>query len=161
MPLTPFHFGPALLFGLLFFSCLDLPTFIVANAILDLEPLAALVLGLEYPLHGFFHSFVGASIIALALAPAMMKLAPTMQKSMKALRLEQEFSWKSVLLASFSGVYLHILLDAPLYGDIRPFWPYSENPLAGAWNTNTIQIACILLFAFGAAVYIYCFVKRR
>ena len=160
MPLTPFHLGPALLFGLLLFSYLDFPTFIVANVVLDIEPFAALVFG-GYPLHGFFHTFMGASIVALALAPVMMKIAPTIQKFMKALKLGQEVSWKSVLLASFSGVYLHILLDAPLYWDIRPFWPSSANPLAGLWNAGEIQIVCILLFAFGAAIFAYRFVKRR
>ncbi len=39
MPLTPFHLGPDLFFGLLFFSYVDFPTFLVANVIVDIEPI--------------------------------------------------------------------------------------------------------------------------
>ena len=59
MPFTPFHLGPALFLGLLLFRLVDLPTFLAANVILDLEPLAVLLLDLDYPLHGLFHSFLG------------------------------------------------------------------------------------------------------
>ncbi len=67
MPFTPFHLGPALLFGLVLFSYLDFPTFMVANVIVDIEPFMIIALGLDLPLHGFFHSFLGGVIVSLLL----------------------------------------------------------------------------------------------
>jgi len=65
MPFTPFHLGQALFFGLLLFRHIHFPTFIMANIIVDLESFFIMLLGLDYPLHGFFHSFVGGSLIAM------------------------------------------------------------------------------------------------
>lgn len=58
MPFTPFHLGPAIFFGMLLRRNMHMPTFIVANVILDVEPLLVLILGLKYPLHGYFHTFI-------------------------------------------------------------------------------------------------------
>ncbi len=64
MPFTPFHFGPALLFSLLFLSCLDLPTMIVASIAVDVEPALALIFNLSYPWYGWFHSLEGSIVAA-------------------------------------------------------------------------------------------------
>jgi len=74
MPFTPFHFGPALFFGLLLLQYIHFPTFIIANVIVDLEPFLVLFFDLDYPLHGFFHSFAGGSIISIILALWMGKI---------------------------------------------------------------------------------------
>jgi len=42
MPFTLYHLGPALLLGLLFRRRLDLPTFLVANVVVDLEAMGGL-----------------------------------------------------------------------------------------------------------------------
>ena len=64
MPFTPFHWGPGLLIGLSLFSIFDLPALLIASVITDIEPFSVLMLNLSYPLHGFFHSFLGGSIFA-------------------------------------------------------------------------------------------------
>jgi len=155
MPFTPFHLGPALFLGLLLFKFVDFPTLMVANVILDLEPLAVLVLGLNYPLHGFFHSFLGGTIVAIALGLVMLKLSGRAQAVMKLLALEQNSSHQAIMLGSFLGVYSHILLDAPLYADIRPFFPFDANPLfTGDQSAGTYVTAlCVLLFLVGGAMY--------
>lgn len=66
MPFTPFHFGPGLLIGLVF-SFIDFPTFLIASLIVDIEPFLVLFFNFNYSLHGFFHSFLGGTIIALIL----------------------------------------------------------------------------------------------
>jgi len=71
MPFTPYHLGPALLFGLLFLSVINFPAFLVANVIVDIEPFLVLTLNLNYPLHGFFHSFLGGTLVAVLLALMM------------------------------------------------------------------------------------------
>lgn len=121
MPLTPFHLGPATFFGLILNRFLNLTTFVLGNVILDIEPFLVLVFNLNYPLHGFFHSFLGASFIALVLALLMIVFQKRIEDFTKFLKLKQNFSKRAIWLASFLGVYFHILFDAPLYTDIRPF----------------------------------------
>jgi len=157
MPFTPFHFGPALFFGLLFFRYIHFPTFIIANVIVDIEPFLILFFDLDYPLHGFFHSFAGGSIIAIVLALLMGKMDKYIQKLFGVFRLSQEFSSKSIWIASFSGIYLHILFDSPLYGDIKPFYPSDLNPFFnnGIFSGSNIYLLCVFLFVAGVAMYGY------
>ncbi len=162
MPLTPFHLGPALFFGLLFFSVINLPTFIVASVVVDIEPFLVLFLGLDYPLHGFFHSFLGGSIIAILLSLAMIRVDKKIQKIMRFFRLGQAHSQKSIWLASFSGIYLHILLDSFLYGGIEPFFPLTANPLYNPMIPAGFEIYafCVISFILGGFLYAYKILKH-
>jgi len=156
MPLTPFHLGPALLLGLIFFSFLDFPTFLVANVIVDIEPVLVIFLDLDYPLHGFFHSFLGGTLVALLLAFVMNKIRGKFSALLRFFRLEQKHSFKSILLASLSGVYIHILLDSRMHTDIRPFYPLDFNPflsssaLPGLW----VHMLCVWCFVGAVVVYV-------
>lgn len=101
MPFTPYHLGPALFFGLLLFRYIHFPAFLIANVIIDIEPFLVLFFNLDYPLHGFFHSFAGGSIIAIVLAFFMVKMDKYLQNPAGILKLSQDFSSKSIWLASF------------------------------------------------------------
>jgi hypothetical protein len=92
MPFTPFHLGPALLLGLLLLRFIDFPTFLIANVIVDVEPLLVLVFGLDYPLHGFFHSFLGGAIVALVLTLVINRIRETVSPLLAFFRLEQRSS---------------------------------------------------------------------
>jgi membrane-bound metal-dependent hydrolase YbcI (DUF457 family) len=155
MPFTPFHLGPALFFGLLLFAFIDFPTFLVANVIVDLEPFLVVFLGLDYPLHGFFHSFIGGTLVAVVLAFVMFKLSYITLTLMKFFRLEHKASWKQIMAASLLGVYSHILLDAPLYPDIRPFYPFDVNPFFSNDMAISIYIYMFCIFSLLAGTMIY------
>ena len=145
-----------MLIGLLLFEFLDFPTFLIANVIVDLEPFLVILLGLDYPLHGFFHSFVGGTIVAVALSVVMFKSSNIIGKVMKFFRLDQKVTWKSIIAASLLGVYVHILLDTPLYPDIRPFYPLDLNPYFFSDMSIAISIYmfCIFSFLAGSIVYV-------
>ena len=155
MPFTPFHLGPGLLFGLLLLSYVDLPTFLVASVVVDIEPFLVLTLGLDYPVHGFLHSFLGGTLLAFIIAAAMSKLRSILSPLMSFLKLEKKLSFKSILSASLFSVYLHILLDSPLYSDIRPFYPFDFNPFLSNSMFIGFQVytLCILSLIGGAAIY--------
>lgn len=163
MPFTPFHFGPALFFGLLSFSLLDLPTFIVASVIVDIEPFLVLFFNLDYPLHGFLHSFMGRGIIAILLAVVMFLIKKYTREIMKLFKLQQDSSFRKILITSLLGIYLHIVLDSFLYLDIKPFYPLDINPL----YTNSMFIGfeiygiSILLFLFSFVIYGYMLIRKR
>jgi len=156
LPFTPFHLGPGLLFGLLLLSCVDLPTFLLASVIVDVEPFLVLYFNLQYPLYGLLHTFLGGALLALLLAALMSRLRNTFSHLMSFFRIKQKPSFKSILLASLFGVYFHIFLDSFLYQDIRPFYPFELNPLLiqNMFIGFEIYGLCILSFISGLAIYV-------
>lgn len=154
MPFTPYHLGPGLLFGLVLFRYLDFPAFLIANVVVDVEPFLVLVFGLQYPLHGFFHSLIGASLVALVLAAALPKMSNYYDLLLSRLRLSQRLSKGRTFLASLLGVYSHVLMDSLLYTDIRPFFPFDVNPfLRGQFMAGAVYDFCVASFLLGAALY--------
>jgi len=157
MPFTPLHLGPALAIGLPLRGYIHAPTFIVANVILDVEPLMVMFSGSSYPLHGYLHTLLLAAAVGLLLGFAMFKLERHTRPAFNALLLEtgNTLSAKSFVLAGVSGAMLHVLLDAPLYADIRPFFPLAANPLlspsvlGGIW----VSALCVWMGIFGGVFY--------
>ena len=155
MPLTPFHLGPALFLGLILFRYVNLPSFLAANVIVDLEPFFVLLFGLDYPLHGFFHSFLGGSLVALALFFVMWKMNEPVGKVMGFFGLRQDTDVRSIGIACFLGVYFHILLDCFLYTDIMPFYPSELNPVYGVFSGHEVYLFCVVSFVLGVLWYGY------
>ncbi|MDH5462643.1 MAG: hypothetical protein OEZ29_03905 [Candidatus Bathyarchaeota archaeon] len=155
MPLTPFHLGPGLLIGLLLFSYIDFPTFLVASVIVDVEPIVVLAFGLDYPLHGFFHSFLGGTLVAFLLAVVMSKIRESLSPLLSFFKLEHKSSFKTILIASFSGIYVHILLDSRMHRDIQPFYPLDVNPLLSSSALPGLQVYMLCFWCFIGAAVIY------
>jgi len=121
MPFTPFHLGPALMIGLLLFSYLDFPTLIIASIAPDIETAVAFIFRLSYSKYGWFHSLEGGAIASIIIAVPMYLLRGHTSRLVSMFKLHQNSSPRGVILASFLGVYFHILLDAPLHAlyDLR------------------------------------------
>ena len=168
MPFTPLHLGPALFFGMVLLRFIDLPTFLVANVIVDVEPLVILTLGLHrtdslgLPLHGLFHSFLGGTFAALLLALVMIRMRGYLEPLMRLVGLDHRPSPRNVFAAALSGVYLHILLDSLLYADIRPFYPSSYNPfLGGMAAAFGVWWFCIVTGLIGVALLVFRLARTR
>ncbi len=131
VPFTPFHLGPALLFGLSFFSTFDLLTLLIASVIPDIEPFCILLFDLSWPFHGFFHSYVGSSILAVLVAVIVHLLRNVLTKIMLKFQVSQKSSFKKILFTSFVGVYFHMFLDSLLYRWMNPLYPLQGNPFVG------------------------------
>jgi membrane-bound metal-dependent hydrolase YbcI (DUF457 family) len=155
MPFTPYHLGPALFLGLLFLRFIDFPTFLIASVIVDVEPFLVLFFDLNYPLHGFFHSLLGGTLVAIPLALIMLNIRDKLSPLMAYFKLEQKVSFKSILLASFLGIYIHILLDSRIYTDIQPFYPSHCNPLLTTGILAGLDSYFICIWSFFGAVIIY------
>jgi hypothetical protein len=155
VPFTPYHLGPALLFGLLFLSFIDFPTFLVASVIVDIEPFLVLTLNLNYPLHGFFHSFLGGTLVAVLLALMMHQIRDRLSPLLSFLRLEQKISFMRILAAAFSGIYIHILLDSRIYTDIQPFYPSTYNPLLTSGILAGLDAYIFCMWCFFGAIIVY------
>ncbi len=155
MPLTPFHLGPGLLIGLILLYYIDFPTFLIASVIVDVEPIIVILFDLDYPLHGFCHSFLGGTIIAFLLAAVMSKIRKPISPLLSFFKLEQEISFKRILVAALAGVYIHILLDAPIYTDIQPLFPLDINPFYRSSGAPGLMETMICVWCFMGAVPIY------
>jgi membrane-bound metal-dependent hydrolase YbcI (DUF457 family) len=168
MPFTPLHLGPALFFGMVLLRYIDLPTFLVANVIVDIEPFLILTLGLHrvdslgLPLHGLLHTFLGGTFVALLLAFVMTRIRELTASLMKVIGMEQKHSARSIYAAALSGVYLHVLLDSRLYTDIRPFYPFSFNPfLGGMAAAFGVWWFCVVTGLIGVALFVFRLARAR
>jgi len=155
MPFTPFHLGPALGLGLPLRRYVHVPTFILANVIVDVEPFLVLFLGLRYPLHGYFHTFLLALLTGLILGYAMLLLERFFQPLYKVFFLEtaDNLNVKSFVVAGALGTTLHVLLDSPLYADIRPFYPLTINPLYNPTLSLEVYSVCVWMGILGIIYY--------
>jgi len=155
MPFTPFHWGPALLIGMLLFSIFDLPALFLSSVIPDLEGIYVLMSGSLLPLHGFFHSYLGASILGFVTAIIVYFIYGLLSKIMRLFMLEQKSSFKRILYTSLFGVYSHVFLDSFLYGEMKPFFPLDGNPFLGLISANEIYWFSMVSFPLGLALYAY------
>lgn len=153
MPVTPFHFGPGAAIHVLAPRHVSFLAFCAANVLIDVEPLYYMLAN-QYPLHRFFHTCVGASLIVLAtlvLFVATLRLAA-------ALPLPNLFGWQQlrivpVVLGAAAGAYSHVALDSLMHTDITPFAPFSNaNPLLHAVSRATLHAACLAAGLIAVAV---------
>jgi len=160
MPFTPFHFGPALLLSLALSVAFDLPALLVASVVPDVEPFYVMYFRVSgYELHGFFHSYLGSSILAVLVAVVMYPFRNLLNRVMAAFRLSRKSSFKKILLTSFVGVYSHVFLDSFLYRKMVPFYPLEGNPffdvLSGYGTYSVVYGFCSVAFFLGVILYFY------
>ena len=155
MPFTPFHLGPALSLGLPLRKYIHAPTFIVANVAVDIEPLLVLLLRLNYPLHGYLHTFLLAFFFGLAIGFTMFHLEKFLHPLYKTLLLVPNGTSgrKSFMVAGAFGAMLHVLFDLPLYAEMQPFFPITTNPLYGSVSSADVYSVCVWLGILGLIFY--------
>lgn len=163
MPFTPFHWGPALLVGLLLLKFLDLPSLLISSVIPDLEHVLILVFPLHLSRHGFFHSYLGASILAVVAIMTVYASMDWLSKVMLMIGLRQNSSFKKILSTSILGAYSHIFLDSLLYDEMKPFFPLEDNPFIQIASSQLRYAAvygfCGLSLIF--ALVLYAYIRRR
>ena len=155
MPFTPYHFGPHSCVALSLRKYIDFPVFILANVAVDLEPLAVILFTLDYPLHGYFHTFLIGGMIGIIWAVIAYFLKNILEEIMNALRLSYKTSFAKMVVSGILGVWLHVLFDAPIYEDIRPFYPSESNPLYGILSSQTLYTICSICFIPALILYIF------
>ena len=147
MPFTPFHFGPSACVALPLHRYIDLPVFVLVNVAIDIEPLIVMTFDLSYPLHGYAHTLLGGTIIGI-LCGILANYSKSYLRFVmeKILRLPYKNSLKKYILSGILGSWLHILIDSPLYTDIKPFYPFNGNPLFGVIQSDLMYRYCALAY---------------
>jgi hypothetical protein len=159
LPFTPFHLGPGLALKGVAAPVFSWSAFAAAQVVIDCETLYHLAHE-EYPVHRFFHSFLGAT--AAGCAAAMVWLVIVRASALGFPRLIRplvgststgrgEFSSLGVALGGFAGGLSHPFLDGLMHPDVRPFMPWSDhNPFLGLIGVVPLHLACVAAALLGA-----------
>ncbi|MBF0419804.1 MAG: metal-dependent hydrolase [Magnetococcales bacterium] len=158
MPITPFHFGPGVLFKAFGGPQVSWTSFVLANGLVDLEPIV-LFLTTGIPDHRFFHTFPGITVVGLfASWPGIywcrwwlikwnQWLPPSQHRWFGA---SSNVTYSSVLAGAMLGVWSHLILDSVMHWTMQPFWPFSQtNPFKGQFSVETLHVGCILAAGLG------------
>lgn len=155
MPFTPYHMGPGILLKAVLQGSFSLLIFGWTQVVMDLQPLLVLLTG-KGQLHGFTHTLVGATLIALFcavtgkyLSQFALGLLPTDGHAATSIR------WWAAVLSGFIGSYSHVVIDSIMHADVTPFAPYSTaSPLLGSLSVSTLHRLCLYSGLLGTALFI-------
>lgn len=151
MPFTPLHMGPALLLKAVVPHRFSLCLFGWSQILIDIQPLAVM-LGAPGPLHGSSHTLIGASVIALA---ATLTGKPLAQWGLARIGQPTRLSWRLALTSALIGSYSHLVLDALMHADLRPWLPFTAaNPLWGLLSFDQIHLLCLLPAGLAVVVWL-------
>ena len=153
MPFTPFHFGPSALIGLPLKRWIDIPVFVLANVIVDFEPLAVMVFRLDYPLHGYFHTLLIGGILGLLWGLAAYPFRPVWRFLMELVGLRYQPTLPKMMISGMLGVWLHVFIDSLLYQEMNPFFTIAGNQFYATVSYSRVFSICEASLI--AAVVIY------
>jgi len=149
MPFTPFHFGPGAVIKAITPMRFSLVVFCGTQIFMDLEPGYYLLRG-EYPVHRFFHTFVGAIVMGALcglIGVGFLRIAVRLGANLR-------MSWQCALLSGLVGSISHVLLDSIMHRDIRPFAPLSDvNPFLGLISVPALHWFCLISGLVGIVVW--------
>ena len=154
MPFTPFHMGPGIVIKALLQGSFSLLIFGWAQIVMDIQPLVVLLAG-EGHLHGFSHTYLGATLLALFSALTGKYLA---EIGLFILGLNKQWRikivWPVAFLSAVMGTYSHVLLDSIMHADLAPFSPFSEsNSLLAVISISVLHQLCIFSALIGGVLY--------
>ena len=157
MPFTPYHFGPSGFLALALRKWLDMPVFVLANIVVDIEVLIIHRL----PIHRYCHTLlIGAAVGALWGLLAY-PLRNCFKKIMNIIRIPYQTGFWKMLFSGVLGVWLHVIIDAIYHGDVRIFFPSNAKPLWRLLTGEQIKIACAVLFIAALMLYAFTLVSYK
>jgi len=125
MPFTPFHMGPGIFIKALLQSSFSLMVFGWSQIVMDIQPFIVLISG-EGHLHGFSHTYIGATLLAVFSAFSGKYLS---EIGLYILYINNQWqvkiSWWVAFLSAFIGTYSHVVLDSIMHSDVEPFYPFN------------------------------------
>ena len=162
--------GPAIALKAVAGRHFSLMVFGFSQVAMDLEPLVR-ILRDDDVLHGFTHTYLGATLIALA---SLFVGRPVCQyflnswkpdsrsRLLNGLRGPERISWRAAIAGAFVGTYSHVVLDSIMHYDMRPFAPLSQaNSLLHVLSVSGLHMLCVLSGALGVVILLAAFFVRR
>lgn len=146
--------GPGILLKAIFQGSFSLMVFGWTQIIMDIQPLVVIVTG-EGRLHGFTHTYIGATFIAAFSAFTGEYLADRVLLIVRgSAQSVLRISWSVAVVSAFIGSYSHIILDSIMHSDIEPLLPFSEsNQLLGVISVSLLYKLCVYSGLLGGILY--------
>jgi Domain of unknown function (DUF4184) len=167
MPFTPLHCGPAAILKAAGGRHFSLTVFCFSQIAIDLEPLIRIIRD-DSVLHGFSHSYVGATLVGLAAVilgkPFCEFVLGTWNVGipLQWLSIRPTISWVAAISGAFSGVYSHVFLDSIMHADMRPWAPFSEvNGLLYVIPASYLNLLCLGAGVLGVLTLIFIFLWNK
>lgn len=152
MPFTPFHMGPGLLVKGILQGSFSLMIFGWSQIVIDIQPLVVMLSGRGH-VHGFTHTYLGATLIAAVSAVSGKFAADLVLRILRRTRFTP-ISWPVAIGSALIGTYSHVVLDAIMHSDVEPFAPLTlVNPFLGIISVATLHKLCLLSGLAGAGLY--------
>jgi len=147
--------GLGIVIKLLLQGSFSLMVFGWTQIIMDLQPLFVLISG-EGHLHGFSHTYVGASLLAVFSAVTGKHLS---EWGLRYLGIPGysaiQIAWWVVFASAFIGSFSHVALDSLMHPDIQPLFPFLDtNALLGIISISTLYKICIYSGLIGGVLYL-------
>jgi membrane-bound metal-dependent hydrolase YbcI (DUF457 family) len=155
MPFTPIHMGPGLLIKAFLQGSFSLMVFGWSQIIMDIQPLIV-ILTKQGHLHGFTHTFVGATLIAVISVVSGKHLSEYGLRFLKISNVENpiKISWAVASISAFIGAYSHVVLDAIMHTDVEPFYPITlVNYFNQLVSIDRLHQLCFSSAIIGAVIY--------
>jgi membrane-bound metal-dependent hydrolase YbcI (DUF457 family) len=128
-----------------------------AQIVMDLQPLVVMITGQGH-LHGFSHTYLGGTLIALFSAISGKYLSEVglliigISKRENPIRI----TWWVVFLSAFIGTFSHVFLDSIMHSDVEPYYPISlYNPLHNIISVSLLHKICVYSGLIGTGLYFF------
>ncbi len=163
MPITPFHLIAAAPLKAIAPRKFSWSVFTLTNIMIDLEPITFFVITLN-PQHLFFHTIIGATVIAIFAATFGKKLCEIALDiwdqelngnkhdiwHIEDLRISNIAAWSGAII----GAWSHLLLDSFMHDDIKPLSPFTDkNALLGTVNLDYLHVFCVISGFIGLLLF--------
>ncbi len=154
MPFTPYHFGPSGFIGLALRKYIDIPVFVLANVIVDIEVLVLNLLGTGWPMHRYTHTLLLGSAAGVIWAILAYPLRHLFKKIMQLIRIPYQTNFRKMVISGVLGVWLHVVIDAIYHWDVALLWPSKARPLWRLLGQAQVKSMCIAFWVAAIVLYL-------
>jgi hypothetical protein len=166
MPFTPYHFGPSGFIALAMRKWIDIPVFVLANVVIDIEVLVVVFFDLGRPIHRYCHTLaIGTAVGAVWGIAAYLLLRRPLEGLMALARIRYKAGLVKMIISGALGAALHVLIDGIYHFDVHVFWPSRSIYL---WETaqrycgkEEIKTICLYFLLGVAAMYVHALISYR
>ena len=154
--------GPGMLIKAILQGFFSLIIFGWAQILMDVQPILAVLTG-KVQLHGFSHTYIGATLIALLSALTgkwvYQLITNFINKDFTAYQKElfdvpKILTTRVCLVSAFIGSYSHVLLDSIMHADVEPFYPISlNNDINLIISIESLYKLCVYTGMLGAVIF--------
>jgi hypothetical protein len=162
--------GPGLALKALAGRHFSLMVFGFSQIAIDIEPLVRIIRG-DAVLHGFTHTYLGATLIALGSALVGRPVCQFLLRYwnpdpsspfLNWLPTAKTIPWSAAFVGAFAGTYSHVFLDSIMHSDMQPLAPASNaNALLHVISVESLHVACLLSGVLGALLMFAAFLVHR